>query len=239
MNELTEENLDRLDQYIASELDDESRAEVDRLIANDPAWRDAYALRMAVRETGRKKFEQEMRTRFKEIDSKGHRKVMVRPIWLAVAASIALLVSAVLWLLPENTPNALFAEYRTFPNIVLPIEKSGGTYTKREMAYHAYELGDYSAAIGYFTSLDSTGTVERLYLGLSYLESGDFDSARSVLDEVRASSNPRWSQVADWYTMWLYVREKEMASAKSLLKLIAGNPQHRYQEEAQKLLDKL
>ena len=239
MNALTDEQLDRIDLYMASELNAEERTEVAELIANEPAWKEAFALRIAAREAGRKAFHTSMHRKFREIDRAGGRRRLISPIWLAAAAGVALLVSAVLWLFPNQQSDTLLAEYRSFPNVVLPIEKSGGEFSTREKAYQSYELREYAQAITLFSQLDSVQTVDRLYLGLSYLESGKYIEANTLLDEVRASSNPRWSEVADWYQVWLLLKQQKTEDAHIALERIAKLSGHRYHTDAQALHAKL
>lgn len=236
MNTLTDEQLERIDQYLSSELNSEESAEIKELITKDPAWAEAYSLRIAAREASRHVFHNVMRNKFSDMDASARPRRSISPLWLLAAACAAALVTAMLWLLPSRPDQDLFAEYRTFPNIVLPIEKSGAEISNRHRAYQAYELGEYAQAIAFYTQLDSVVTSDRLYLGLSYLESGDYANAGSILEEVRATSNPRWSEVADWYQVWSYLRQDKKHDAQSILTHIAQMPNHRYFTEAEKLL---
>lgn len=239
MIELTNDQLDLIDKYLLSEVNDTERAEIEALITRDPAWKEAYALRFAVRNAGKQAFHRNMRTKFKGVDSPGSSGARMSPVWLAIAAGVAILVSAVIWLFPAQGSDNLLAEYQSFPNVVLPIEKSGDALTNRELIYQSYELGKYDQAIALFSELDTFQTVDRLYFGLSYLESGNFDAANVLLDEVRASSNPRWSHVADWYQAWLLVKQDHLSDARVAFERIAKIPGHRYQADAQKMSDKL
>jgi hypothetical protein len=239
MSTLTDDQLERIDRYLAADLDANDRAEIAKLIETDQAWKEALALRIAAREASKKVFHQSMRRRFHEIDAGENKRRMIQPIWLAVAASVALLVSAVLWLFPSENSNSLLAEYQTFPNVVLPIEKSGAEITDRQKAYQSYELGEYPKAIEYFTSLDTMQTVDRLYLGLAYLESGNLEAATNLMDEVRASSNPRWSHVADWYQAWLLLKQENNEAALNAFERIANTVEHRYQSDAAAIVEKL
>jgi len=239
MIELTNEQLDRIDKYLSSELNAAERAEVETLISVDAAWKEAYALRLAVRSAGKNAMHQSMRKKFKEIDSQGTIQKRISPMWLAVAAGAAILVSAVLWLFPTQDPQNLYAEYQTFPNVVLPIEKSGDTLTKRELSYQSYELGKYDQAIALFSELDTIQTVDRLYMGLSYLESENFNAANMLFDEVRATSNPRWSHVADWYQAWLLLKQGNRSEAMVAFERISMASDHRYKADAEKMVKKL
>ncbi len=239
MNELNDEQLERIDQYLADELNATERAEVTSLIANNQTWKEAYDLRIAAGQVSKNVFHRSMRKKFTELDQATIPRRTIQPIWLAVAASLAILVSAVLWLFPTQDSNNLLAEYRTFPNIVLPIEKSGGEFTPREKIYQSYELGSYDQTITLFAQLDTVQTVDRLYLGLSYLESGNYHDAYTILDEVRASSNTRWSHVADWYQAWLLLKQDKTDEARAAFERIAKVPGHRYQTESEEVLAKL
>lgn len=239
MNTLTDDQLERLDQYINGMLDADAKSEIRSLIGQDPSWHMAYDLRLAARDAGRKVFHGKMRGRFEVLDKAPRQRLNVRPMWFAAAACLVALIAVAFWLMPEKQSPELFAEYRKFPNVVLPIEKSGGEYTVREMAYQFYELGRYDQAIDYFTQVDSLQTPDRLYTGLSYLELGQYQEAAQLLDVVRSSSNPRWSHVADWYSVWLLLKQEKLDDARKALERIANSSGHRYQVEAGKLLDRL
>ena len=111
MNELTDDQLERMDQYLAGELNANEQAEITALIASDQRWKDAHVLRLAASEASKHRFHQSMRSKFSELDQAGGRRVTIQPIWLAVAASAAILVSVVLWLFPAQDSNTLLAEY--------------------------------------------------------------------------------------------------------------------------------
>lgn len=239
MNELTEEQLEQLDLYISSGLTPEDHGRIGSLIANDPVWMENYTLRLATREVARNAFHQSMRKTFISADAENKTGRSIRPVWFLAAASIAALISVVLWIFPGKTSQSLLAEYKTFPNVVLPIEKSATSPGIREKAYQSYEIGAYDTAIENFSLLDTVRTVDRLYHGLSFLEAGKYSEAGVLIDEVRASSDTRWREVADWYGAWLLLRQGDTDGAKKAFQRIAVTPGHRYETDAQKVITRL
>ena len=235
MNLLSEAELDLLDQYIRGELNPEEDKRIAERVRSEDAWRSAHELRIAAREAARNIFHSEMRMEFKRLDSE-RPGTFVRPVWLALAAGVALLISALLWFLPDTSSDNLMASYAKFPNIVMPIEKSGGEFSIRERAYQAYELNDYSQAVAYFTSLANLNTTDSLFLGLSLLESGQSAEAEKLFVPLEGTTEVRWAQVAQWYRMWALIRSGKSGEARALLKLIRNTPGHRYHEQALTLL---
>ena len=180
-----------------------------------------------------------MKEKFRAIDASHGKRRRISPIWLAAAASVAILVSALLWFFPSRQTNTLLAEYTKFPNVIAPIEKSAEDRTARDKAYQFYEMGNYEQAFVSFKQLDSVTTVDRLYHALSYLEAGRFVEAQPLFQEVQASSNPRWSNVADWYLMWMFLKQEKRKEALTLLDRIADTSGHRYQDEAVRMRSEL
>jgi tetratricopeptide (TPR) repeat protein len=239
MNDLTDEQLDKIDQLLAGELTAEESAQIRDLIISDAAWREAYQFRLTTREASKFAFQRNMKEKFVSLERTQPKQRKLYPLWLAAAATIALLVTALLWFFPSRQSNALLAEYTRFPNIIAPIEKSGDTPTPRDRAYQSYELGEYEKAIDAFKQMDSITTVDRLYMALSYMEAGRNTEASPLFSEVQASSNPRWSNVADWYLMWMYLKEGNTDEARRILERISSEPNHRYHQNALELKPKL
>jgi hypothetical protein len=238
MNILSDDELALLDRHVSGKLDGSELEQVRHLIAENTVWREAYHLRMAIRETGRKTFHRDMRKQFASIDQ-APRGSSVRPVWLGLAAGVALLISALLWFFPSDQNDDLLAEYVKFPNIVMPIQKSGSNFTNQQRAYQAYELNEYAQSIGLFQSLDSLSTPDSVYLALSYLEEGDSDVALDLLGTLTTSKDLRWSQVAGWYRMWGLLKSGRETEAKQVLEHIRSTPSHRYQTNAESLLKEI
>lgn len=236
MNQLSESDLERLDRFLQGTPDAAEKKEVIDLIRKDAAWREEYELRLSLREAGRRAFHSEFRDRLKQLDGAESRVRRVHPVWLAVAASAALLVSALLWLFPGKQQDTLLAEYRSFPNIVLPIEKSASEFSDRERAYQAYELGNYPQAVTAFASLPGLETSDSIYVALCHFENGNLEDAETLFQSLRTTPELRWAHVADWYTMWVHVKRNELNEARKLLTKIHDNTGHRYHEQAGNLL---
>jgi hypothetical protein len=235
MNILSDEELELIDRYIAHDLDEADRDKVQNQIAEDLKWQEAHAFRLQIRETGRRMFHRVVREKFAALDQK-RRHLAVKPLWLALAAGIALLISALLWVFPINDSSDLTAGYVKFPNIVLPIEKSGGTFTVRERAYQAYEMNEFAQSIGLFQSMEVLSTPDSIYLALSQLEANEPDTALELLNALESSQDTRWSQVAEWYKMWTLLKTGRRDESRIVLERIQATPDHRYQSNAEALL---
>jgi len=237
MSLLSDEDLELLDHYLRGELDPTMQKAVGRRIDQDRAWQEAFALRKAVRQAGRKIVHANLRAQFNHIEN-GHGRRKINTWWLAIAASLALLVSALLWFFPSASSEDLMAEYAKFPNIVLPIQKSGGEFSTRDRAYQAYEMNDYSQSIAYFNSMHALATADSVFLALAFLESDQNAEAGTLLIQLKKSSDVRWAQVAEWYYMWMLIKLNQTSEARKVLAHIAATEDHRYQVAASALMKK-
>ena len=165
-----------------------------------------------------------------------------RYIYMGIAASVSLLIAVMLIIKVGSQPDylALYDEY------YVPLEAEGnyrGEPGQSELydidkADSLYKSGQYAQAITAYESLhgktDKPGNVA-LYLGNSYMQTGQFDKAESVLGEVINAESNFLKQYAQWYLSLVYIRQGKQKEAKDLLTMIRSQKGIYYSKAAELL----
>lgn len=140
-----------------------------------------------------------------------------KPWWLYAMAAAVLCVAAFSFYMfneTETQQDLYAAYYQKYPNVVSPLTRSEETPSEKEKLFQDYEKGDYSLAISGLGSLDSD--TASFYLGLSFLEMGDYEKAAFILSS-EGYSNSSFSLYAKWYRALALLEMEKEAEAKLLL----------------------
>ena len=237
MTKLTEKELELVEGYVRGELTQDEGSFVEQKVNSSEEWaRQLQLYSMAVK-AGKFAFEERMRSRFRIIDRQGSGSAIRR--WLtgaAAAAGILILVVAYFTLKPVSFRSEAIAAYQDFPNVAYPIEKSAASSDNRAAAYQAYELKEYQKAESLFMDLRDMDVRDELYLGLSQLGAREYTAAGDNLTAVLQSGEKRWTDVADWYMIWVEIGLDKVDAAEARAERISQDSQHRYREDAEDLL---
>ncbi len=179
-------------------------------------------------------------------------------LFLKIAASVLLVAGlagvAYYYLQRPADPEQLFLSYfETYPNTLTQANRSeslpgdaspSGNSDKTAAAMRHYETGNFSqAAVALDTMLSSgNGTDDQrtalmFYRGVSHLQLGNVQQARTDLAEV-TQSDTLLVDPATWYTGLSYLRDGDVAKAKQIFEQLR-NGQGDYAAQAAKLLDDL
>lgn len=146
---------------------------------------------------------------------------------LALAASIALLIGLG-WLgyLNFSGPNygQLYEEnFQDYPNTVYAITRGESVESIEREAFTAYELGDYERAVKSFEKISESDKKEYLdfYLGMSHLNLGQLNKAKTFFDKAVAS-NSEFEPEAYWYLALISIKEEDKQSAKNYLRTLTS-----------------
>ena len=145
----------------------------------------------------------------------------------AMAASVlALAVVAVTFFvnksLIEQSPQEIYASYyTTYPNLesaTRAVIDFSNVQEVRGAAYSAYDQADYEGVVSLLNKL-TPGYAQELsdnfYLGLSYLELGEWGNAAALFEYV-ANSKSEYKNEAKWYLGLSYLRMDDCAKAKEI-----------------------
>lgn len=187
--------------------------------------------------------------------------VFFRKYRLAVAAAVILLMMPLgYWAFQSNqtNPDQLFADNFTHfkavsfaKRAVTPAgtEKEALEFTRQlrlNEGINAYNAKDYQKAIEQLTTYLSLVEREdkadeaRLYIAISYLVEEQSDKAQPIFEDLAENAkSSRTKEAADWYLALTLIKNKEARPAKKMLRKMARNAKHDYQDKAKALLPEL
>ncbi|PCE65731.1 tetratricopeptide repeat protein [Sediminicola luteus] len=161
--------------------------------------------------------------------------------FLAMAASLALLLlTSLLWYLSSNVGagrDTFEQYYEAYPNTVVSISRSADTNDDIEqIAFAAYDAGDYSRAISALKKLASRSDVPKyhFFLGQAYLAEKEYSAAYGQFKSVMVQGGD-FTLESKWYIALLFTRESPEAAIPYLTE-IARNKGYKA-HEAEELLD--
>lgn len=237
-------NDDKRDKLIQQSIPKKEQEELEKDLQINKREREEVALELGIRAAVEEASRKELRKKIRSFEERrGYQASLAYKRYLAVAASIAAFFVVGWWLL-QNQPTSqeLYLSYHEkYPNNLAPITRSDEQNTNlRAEGLRNYEKGNYDEAIvslsGYLAEISDTGA--QLYLGLSYLESGDVDNAISSLGQVVASGDPLFVETASWYLALGFLQKENInASRKHLQNIVQGKGA--YQQKAKELLKEL
>ena len=159
--------------------------------------------------------------------------------WLAIAASLLLLLAAGWFLMRQPTfdsPAELaMANFEPYANIAKTFERGSTDDSIKADAFRAYEAGDFPTAESNFRKLPADG-VHSFYLGQSLLAQQDFIGAQPIFLELTQSTFPL-NRESDYYLALALVGLGRQAEAKTLLQAIIARDGHVMAAEAERLLE--
>lgn len=185
-----------------------------------------------------------MQQELDQIHDKITGKTQPKPWIWAVAASIVFIVGIALWwIMNSNSRMAqdLYAEfYRPDPGLPTLMGASEDQKLAEAMTY--YREGNYeesSNRLKELTDQNIKSDTVLTYLGLSYLGEEKPEEAISTWLEIDEFTDIVLARKVQWYIAMAYLKENQLELAKEQLKDIARHAEHRYFEQALKVLDKL
>lgn len=155
--------------------------------------------------------------------------------WLSIAAAIVLLVAAGYFLLNRPAdPQELFASYYESPSAP---EQMGapGIDSLLQLAHTQYNQKHYSEAIALYTRVTQlNGRAESWqYLAYAYLNLG---KSQQAIDALLNDTQP--NDMSEWYLAMAYLQADQTKEARKVLKQIAKDEGHDYQEQAEELISR-
>lgn len=160
---------------------------------------------------------------------------------LSIAASLALLILAGWWIIQnDNTSSSsLYSQYYERP-AGLPTTLGMQEDPRFEEGMVDYKLGDFAEAQRQWLSiLESSSSSDTLlfFLGITYLETSQLDSAIIQLQTVQAQSGP-YQDSAAWYLALAYLNAGRTEESRGVLQELVKSPGE-LKDRAQDLLSAL
>lgn len=144
-------------------------------------------------------------------------------LYIAAAASIALLISIFSWNQTSESPSSLYATYIELSTLPSLAERGKDNSDVLLNAQRQFENKSYTKAISILQEAikDTTDhrAVKYVYLGIAQMESDQFDDAMRTF-ETLAQSDFIDAPLAHWYMALLYLKKDDRKQAEVQLKKI-------------------
>lgn len=233
--DVSRETFEQIENYLLDRMDGQTRLQFELSMAENAELAAEVALQQklfAVVEAG--SFSEKEPNRLSVRLNKNY------TLRYAAAAMLLLIGAASLFFLQRSTSNNTTDLYAAYfqPDAGLPIEM-GAADSSRYLFYDGmitYKEGNYAAALAQWKKL-TPGEVQtdtlQYYMGMAYLNNGDYDASISVLKSLGSKPDAAFYQQANWYLALVFLKKGDKPAAIATLNLISKYP------GASELLNKL
>lgn len=247
-------DLEQLVQYLDGELNEVEKKQLVEKLKNDPSLSEKLDLikdvDQLIGDKHLENFEESLKEietlYFKNKDKESSARTSKKLEWLRAAAIFIVLVAAGAYFVfqinnDSLTTDELFTAY---------YEKMPADFTTRSeemvnddfiIAIKLYNENKYQQAIVEFNKIlekDPSNTAARLFLGICYTETKQFDSASGHFKNIIEKHDPIFEEHASWYLALCYIKTNKPDSAKQLLNKLV-NTRSFYIKKATDLLSEL
>ncbi|MEL6676732.1 MAG: hypothetical protein AAFR61_31270 [Bacteroidota bacterium] len=163
-----------------------------------------------------------------------------RPVWIAAAAVVSLLIATFL-LTPSYSNDALLAEaFDHYPDIVQN-RSAGEDDAALLQAMYAYTNQEFSRAVSLFqplaTARPKSDTIQ-FYYGLSLIGEGKASDALPIFERMSHEEDGYFAELVSYNYALALLDAGKIEEGKVQLKKLAEDPYHYYREKATTLLQK-
>lgn len=221
------EDIELLEQYLAGTLETGELARLEARLAREPGLvkelHEMQSLIDGIGNAGRSDALTSLRELERALPALESPAVPFwRSTWVRVAASVLVLVvcAYLFWPRPAD-PQQVFALYfEPYPNVIMPTVRGDGDTTLLAKAYDAYDRGKFDAAIDFFRGAGQADAAVYLYMGNSYLATGDAENAILLFDRV-ISEYDAFDDQAAWYLALGYLKQGNREEAVKIFARIS------------------
>jgi len=240
---MNEERYLLFDQYLQGELSADEKNTFEKQLAEDVQFASEFETFKTVHHQLENKFGFEKeREAFKEnlseiaakhFNTDKSKVILMKPWYIAVAASVAILFGLFFF---DYNQNPAFADYHHYETAAFT-ERGTADQTLKE-AETAFNDKKYAVAIPLFESvLKETKTPEmQYYYGVSLLEENEFKKAEIVFNELKAGTSV-YKEKAKWNLALSKLKQKDYKGCKQVLLTISED--YEDYDEVQELLHEL
>ncbi len=234
--------------YFSDQLSKDEEKLFEELLVSDPDFKKQFDFEKNLQKVIHNNESSNLKSKLIDFEKEIVKEVPVKSLkpnfrkW-SLAASIALLATLG-WLTYTNMtgPNldGLFDDnFQEYPNTVFEITRGEGSESLERDAFSAYEIGDYKTAIENFDKikLDQRPPYFNFYLSQSYLNTGELEKAKSLLQET-ISSKESFVAESYWYLALIAIKENEKEKAMEYLNVLCAKYDYN-KTAAEKLLEEL
>ncbi|MEP7255835.1 MAG: hypothetical protein ABI666_08650 [Ferruginibacter sp.] len=246
---MNETELEKIEQYLNNEMTPQERTEFELQIASDEALRNYIQLYDTIDKTMKVENtfpnENELRQTLQQMNrkyfAKGGKVIQSSfKKWLAIAASVIIVVTAGIYFLSSNktSPEKLYAQYANHDALNIQL-RGNTTDSLAQNAATAFNKKSYNDALPVFEqyiSLQPDDIQMKFSLAICYLETGKNKEADSIFLNI-ASGQTAYAAPAQWYQALSALKQKDIVKCRTVLNSI---PQaSSFFTKAKELLEKL
>lgn len=239
---MNEERYILFDQYLEGELAVEEKNDFEKQLSEDAQFASEFETFKSIQlqlenkfgfEEEREAFKENLNQIAEEHFNKKPKVIGLKPWYLAVAASIAVLFGLFFF---NYNQNPSFNDYN-HPEQASFAERGSedGPLKNAEKEFNAKR---YSLAIPHFEAVLAKGKTPEIqyYYGISLLEQSEYLKAEAVFNELKAG-NSAYKDKATWYLALSKLKQRDYKSCKEILQTISED--YEDYDEVQLLLDDL
>jgi len=229
-----------IEKFIQNRLSIDEKSTFNELLEKDDSFKKEVQLHVNLKKAIIKEDDSGFRNLISEIESKVKRPKQINSYtkWLVAASIIFLLgLSYFLTLEKKASTQELFASYfEPYRNVIQPMQRNGDQQNEKEIAFMAYDQGEYEKAILLFSNLHAS-TKEPYYLfykanALLKLERAN-DAVPLLLEHLK--TNDTLTEKSHWYLAMAYLKLDDKVNAKLSLEKVITEGKYKT-KEAEKLL---
>jgi hypothetical protein len=237
--------IDRTERYLGDEMDPEERKAFEAELSTNEELRKAFELYSNINKTmSVTPNEEELKMTLQQMRQKYFTggavvKKSSFKTWLAVAASVLVIVIAgIYFLFPSNTSEKLYAQFAVHEP--LHIQQRGNiTDSLAAEAAAKFNNKDYYGALPVlqeYVAQQPDDIQAEFALGICNLELVMYPEAKKIFSEV-SSGQTAYADAAKWYLALTALKEKNIAECRKYLENIPSSSS--YHTKADQLLEKL
>jgi len=234
-------SFDLIDKYIQKTATPEELQEINRLLEEDPAFKEEFYFHLELKEAIKIEENQKLKKQLQKLDTeKSPKKFYLNMYKVAAVLIIGL---GILWFF-NTSPNydKIYAEnFEPFPNIVAPtVRDLNASENKTAVAFRLYDNQNYTAAATAFKELydqDKT-SYANFYYAISLMADQEFEKAIQALETPDWEVPEKYLGYTDWYLGLAYLKIGDKESARDYLYKTTQTNSY-IAEQAQKVIDKI
>ena len=229
--------------YAEGDLAGNALQEFERRLKNEPELQAELDLYLVLKATDNQRLKKQLLEAADQLTPVAPPAGVIRrlPLWLAAAASLALVLTAVWWWQqPAKSDATQLAQAYISTPYPPPVTSMGEADTRSaalQNAFLAYRNGDFTAAAQQLAELSvaADATDETLfYTGEALLQSGQLERAIAHFDRVRPGY---WREIADWRCALALLKNGQTARAKPFLEKLRNSARREQVETLLKALE--
>jgi hypothetical protein len=151
---------------------------------------------------------------------KAKRRILGFPLRsISIAASLAILMGALLWLFFPSQQDPEYLAYQFLgERLVHPGASKGASTveTNRNRAIASFNQGQFTEAIVHYNTMDSLRYEDKFYLSVAMLKAGQYQDNCSMLQVLSTEENVLHEEIR-WYLALCLVLNEDMDTARDIL----------------------